>query len=950
MSAFRRDPDPLALTQAAVSPEGLREAQVGALLALGAHALRSDDPAQLILPTGVGKTAIAVLAPYVLRAHRVLVVVPGALIRGQVASAFEDLSRPKRAGVLTEETDAPRVAVASRRATADDWKAWRQADVVVGTPHSLSPEITGVARVPRDLFDVVVFDEAHHLPATTWDALLTAVDARAVLLTATPFRRDHKPLPGEFAFTYPLARALEKGVFGEVAYRPVDEIEGESPDLTLARAAVSRLRAEDHVAADSRLLVRTDSVAEAKRLARVYEELGAPLGVIVHTTSWTTATKMLAAVDAGSLSGFACVGSLTEGFDFPALKIGAYHAPHKTLGPTLQFVGRLSRVGEIGGELFALRRDVSAETAELYREDVAWRALLPEIVDSAVDDERHARAFVARAASTGPLDVPPLAITPPRSVHIYRTAQAPNLTVDIERVGGARVVERISHPESSTLALLTRRLVRPRFLRQDLLDHPTYELHLLTYVDDPGVLFVSTATMPGLDDLLAAFSSGARRQLTGAELRRLLSAARLERFFSVGTRAARGQAVNTSYRTTAGQRTDDDITPAEGRGWDLGHGMGRSGTGTFGFSVAKSKIWQPGAAANLYAFRLWCENQARIIADESATVRPSKLDLLGMSEPLTAYPDDPITALWPVELLLEGAALLIDGEVLAPERVELWPTAESTSSEIQIEARLEGTVRAQLSVGLDGRIAVSGGDLRVSSPDDEAAVSLEEYLAAEPLTIFFARGERAMGARLAPPPPTIVAVAAEVRRPRAWEDVAITIEFGPPPAGSSNVATAAYELLAADVPIVVQDHLAGEIADFVGIDISRLVPEIHLVHCKASATPTPAARLGDVQELVAQALRSVQWLSTDQTLYAELRRRLDERAATQVRQGDEEELKELLDGWSGSPPPARWHIWAVQPGISDARLDDAAEVSSLLTALHSWCASQEAELRLVCSY
>lgn len=939
----------LRLSHAAISVEGLREAQVGALMALGAHATRSDEPAQLVLPTGVGKTVVAVLAPYVLRADRVLVVVPGKLIRGQVANAFEDLRRPKRAGVLPEKLKAPSVAVAEHRATAEDWARWRECDVVVGTPYTLSPAIDGVSPIPQGLFDVAVFDEAHHLPATTWDHLLEATSARAVLLTATPFRVDGKRLPGEPVFAYPLARALQRRVFAEVAYRPVDEVAGESPDVTLARAASGRLRDADHVAAGSRLLVRTDSVAAARDLVDVYGEMDVPLGLIVHTTSWASARRMRERVEAGSLLGFVCVGALTEGFDFPALKVGAYHVPHKTLGPTLQFIGRLSRIGEIGGELFALRRDVSAETAALYREDLAWRQLLPDLVDSAVDEERVIRQYAAATTRTGPLEIPPLALTPPRSVHIYRTNEAPQLDAELDHVGGAEVVERIRHHESATLALITQRLVRPRFLRLDLLDHPVYEIHLLTYVREPGVLFVSTTTAPALHDLLRAFHGGNRRQMSGPELRRLLSAARLERFFSVGTRSSRAQAANTSYRTSAGQRTDHDITPAEGRGWDLGHGMGRSGSGTYGFSVGKSKVWEPGAASSLRGFRRWCEQQARVIGDESAAVNPSKLDLLGMSEPLTAYPANPLVVLWPVALLVEGSSIVIDGEVLVPERVALRPTSASNGAQVQVELCVEGGLRGQLTFFLDGSVSAAGADMRVLHPDEEDTRLLEDYLAAEPVTIFFGRGDHATGERLAPPPPAVVSVAEEVRRPRIWAATAITVEFGEPPPGRINVATATCRLVEEEAAFVIQDHLAGEIADFVGIDSTRLIPDVHLVHCKSSGSESPAARLGDVQELVAQALRSVQWLVPDGTLWQDLRRRLDERDATKVMKGPKEDIVALLDEWAVSPPAPRWHVWAVQPGISNARLDSAPEVTSLLTSLHAWCASQHAELRLVCS-
>jgi superfamily II DNA or RNA helicase len=52
---------------------GLRAAQPGALHAKVAHQSMSDEPAQVVLAAGVGKTLIAVLAPYLLEATRVLV-------------------------------------------------------------------------------------------------------------------------------------------------------------------------------------------------------------------------------------------------------------------------------------------------------------------------------------------------------------------------------------------------------------------------------------------------------------------------------------------------------------------------------------------------------------------------------------------------------------------------------------------------------------------------------------------------------------------------------------------------------------------------------------------------------------------------------------------------------------------------------------------------------------
>ena len=231
---------------------GLREAQFGALAGLVAHSTVSGEPAQIVLPTGVGKTAVATLVPYVLQAGRALVVVPGKLIRSQIVAAFQDPSSAIAAGVLPVSTTPPTVAVADHWATDADWERWQSADVVIGTPAVLSPAYARVAALPRGLFDLVIFDEAHHLPASTWTSLLPGSEGRAVLLTATPFRNDGKRLPGEMIYTYPLSRAIDQGVYGEVRYIPVDAVDGEELDLTLAQAAADRIHQREHAEAKSR--------------------------------------------------------------------------------------------------------------------------------------------------------------------------------------------------------------------------------------------------------------------------------------------------------------------------------------------------------------------------------------------------------------------------------------------------------------------------------------------------------------------------------------------------------------------------------------------------------------------------------------------------------------------------------------------------------------------------
>lgn len=87
---------------------GLRNAQLGAMHAIGAHFTIRTDPALVTLPTGTGKTLVLTLAPFLCGAQRVLVVTPGRLVRNQIALDIKALRTARLLGTLDAATPSPR--------------------------------------------------------------------------------------------------------------------------------------------------------------------------------------------------------------------------------------------------------------------------------------------------------------------------------------------------------------------------------------------------------------------------------------------------------------------------------------------------------------------------------------------------------------------------------------------------------------------------------------------------------------------------------------------------------------------------------------------------------------------------------------------------------------------------------------------------------------------------
>jgi type I site-specific restriction endonuclease len=175
---------------------GLRKSQIGALHATSAHFTLQERPAVVVLPTGVGKTAVLMLTPYMLCATRTLVITQSRFVRDQITQDYKALQTLKLARALPDELPPPAVFENKRTIrSVEEWETLRQYDAVIALPNSASPAYKHIPPPPTDLFDLVLIDEAHHSTAPTWNTLIDAFPkAHCVLFTATPFRRDGKEI------------------------------------------------------------------------------------------------------------------------------------------------------------------------------------------------------------------------------------------------------------------------------------------------------------------------------------------------------------------------------------------------------------------------------------------------------------------------------------------------------------------------------------------------------------------------------------------------------------------------------------------------------------------------------------------------------------------------------------------------------------------------------------
>lgn len=318
----------------------------------------NDDLSTLnVLPTGTGKTICfaETIARYCNGSRAMVIAHRDELIR----QAFQKIK-----AVTGVE---PEIEMAEFHADRDELGGTRVPVVVSSVQTQNAGKTPRMEKFDPFEFNLLIIDEAHHAPATSYrkviDHYMANPKLRVLGVTATPDRADEAAMGQVFdscSFDYGLIDAISDGWLVDIEQQYI-HVEG--LDFSQIRTTAGDLNQKDLAAVmafekvlhgsviptlelvgDRKTLVFATTVAHAERMVEIINRYKPDSAFIIHaSTPRDDRRDLLRAYKAGTYQFMVNVGIATEGFDEPSIEVVAMCRPTKSRCLYAQMIGRGTR-------------------------------------------------------------------------------------------------------------------------------------------------------------------------------------------------------------------------------------------------------------------------------------------------------------------------------------------------------------------------------------------------------------------------------------------------------------------------------------------------------------------------------------------------------------------------------------------------------------------------------
>ena len=373
----------------------------------------SDRIALVSMPTGSGKTGVIASLPYYLGEIEtpigprnpfdkpMLVIAPNLAILKQLIQELTviDINTKKpfliRTGIVPEDWHhevLPNPLTIERTSDLRNQSHLQTAKIVIANAQKFLAD-DWEDHLDDNLFRLVIVDEAHHHPATTWRRIVEKFrgpDCPVFFFTATPYRTDKQtvlPLESFKAYHLPLNTAVEQGIIRQTHFEELRDVHPDESFLNDIDPENLNPEAIDNMKRMIPILRRVKELLDEKRDATSSNDSDIPHMAIAIAkdiyyadrllelwniyypnepaeTYYSEKTsnekdKIMRKLKSNQLRLVIIVAMLLEGFDHPPISIAAITCNINSPVRFVQFVGRAQRIyREVPGYTDSVTADI----------------------------------------------------------------------------------------------------------------------------------------------------------------------------------------------------------------------------------------------------------------------------------------------------------------------------------------------------------------------------------------------------------------------------------------------------------------------------------------------------------------------------------------------------------------------------------------------------------------
>jgi superfamily II DNA or RNA helicase len=920
---------------------GLRPPQVGALHAVLAHWKVTESPATVVMPTGTGKTETMLALLVRERLQCLLVIVPTNALREQISRKFKSLGVLKKLGVIGPSCLYPIVGVLTKRptTTAQVDEVFARCNVVVTTMSVASGCSNDIQIRMADLSSHLFIDEAHHVPAPSWNKFRKHFKEKPIVqFTATPFRTDGKHVDGKVVFNYPLRKAQAEGYFKPIRFRAINEFSPEFSDNEIARVAIEQLETDLSASLDHIVMARVANIRRAEIVHQIYTEIGSRYNpLLIHSALAGQEQKnALQRLINRETRIVICVQMLGEGFDLPELKIAALHDVHKSLAITLQFTGRFTRTKDTIGDATVIANiatpGVEDSLRDLYAEDADWNAVLRVLSEGATGRQTRRSEFLDDFQDV-PEEIPLQNIFPKMSTVVYKTRCArwrPERAADT--INETRLfADPTINPKHNVVLFITRETEPVPWGAVREVQNIEWHLYLLHWNKDLNLLFINSSNNASRHEDIAKSVAGEEIELVyGEQIFRSLHGVNYLILMNLGLNHAISRAVRfTMYMgSDVASALRDPELQNKIKSNLFGKGYENGGKTSIGCS-RKGRIWSYRIAYDMAEWVEWCAGVGTKLIDNSITTDSVFRNVI-KPERITERPAlVPLAIEWPDDFL-ERPEHLIQISI----GNELVPFIDAGLD--IINPSREGTIRFRVSTlnnsaeyevrFEEGRVTYAPtGTITANVILGRKQSSLNEVFQDNWPIIRFENGGFLNYDELCVPPNADNRTPYDRNSIQVWDwtntDIRKEAQTFLKHPNSIQFRLIRELRESGRYEVIFNDDGSNEIADVIGLRIEGNKLLADLYHCKYSGTAAPGARVDDLYVVCGQAQRSVYWKGNVERMFNRMRHREDlfmrRNRVSRFEQGNLSVLADIYNKSHSLIP--EFNVFIVQPGLSKSQ-------------------------------